>query len=70
MRTAREKAARGNLRNVYKYLKILRYEEDRARLLSVVPSDKNGGNGHKLKQEIPSEHQEMLFDCEGDQALA
>ena len=39
---------RGNLINIHKYLQG-RCKEDRARLCSVVPSDRTGGDGHKLK---------------------
>ena len=36
----------------------------------MVPTDRTRGNGHKLKQEVSPECQEMLFHCEGDQALS
>jgi len=40
---------RGDLRNAHKCLKG-RYQENGARLFSVVPSDRTRGNGHKVKQ--------------------
>jgi len=51
---------------VYKYLKG-GSEEDGARLFSVVPSDRTKG---KSGQEVPFEHQETLFYCEGGETLA
>ncbi|KAK4824233.1 hypothetical protein QYF61_012207 [Mycteria americana] len=53
----------GDLINVYKYLKGGR-KEDRARLFTVVPSDRTGGSGCKLKHRMF-----CLNISEGDQAL-
>ena len=42
-------SVRGDLITVYKYLKGV-YEEGRARLFSVMPSDRTRGIGHKVKK--------------------
>lgn len=65
-----KKRRRGDLMNVYKYLKGGGTEVE-ARLWSVVPSDRTGGRGFKLEhRRLPLKNQGTLFLCEADQALA
>jgi len=45
----KKRRLRGDLRNAYKYLQS-GFEEDGARLFSVVSSERTRANGHKLKQ--------------------
>lgn len=55
---------RGHLIKVYKHPKrgVYRTEEDRATLCSVVPSDRRGGNGHKLeKSRFPPNTRKHFF---------
>lgn len=56
---------RGDLINVYLYLKG-RYKEDGARLILVVPSDTKRGSGHKLKDRRFLLNIRKHFYCEGD----
>lgn len=48
---------------MYKYLEG-GYKENKARVFSLVSSDKTKGNGHK--QEVSSEYQESLFCYKDD----
>ena len=57
---------RGDLTNVYKYLKG-GCKEDGVRLFLVVPSDRPRGDGHKLKHRMfPLNIRKTLFHCEAD----
>ena len=53
-----------DLMKMYKYLTGV-YKEDRARLFSVVPSDRTRGKGHELKHRR-FHLKETLFYSEGD----
>lgn len=56
----------GDLVNVYKYLKE-ECKEDRARLLSVVPSERTRGNEHKPKHgRFPLDIRKCFLNCAGD----
>ncbi|KAK4824359.1 hypothetical protein QYF61_013694 [Mycteria americana] len=67
----REEKARRDLINVYKYLEG-GCKEDRARLFSVVPSNRARGSGHRPKHGgFPLNIRKHFFtEDEGDQALA
>lgn len=64
-----EKKRLGDLINVHKYVKG-GCKKGRARLFSVVPSDKTRENRHKLKHVRFHLHQKKHFYHESDQALA
>jgi len=54
-----------------KYIRSLDgYKEDRAKLFSVMPSNRTRGNRHKLKDEVPSKYQDALLYYVGARALA
>lgn len=59
---------KGDLISVYKYL-MGRDEEDRARLFSVVPSERSRGSGHKQIQKIPLKLKIIFLYCDGGQTL-
>lgn len=42
------------------------WKDNRARLFSVVPTDRSRSNRHKQTQKVLFEHQETLLYCEGD----
>jgi len=61
-----------SLETLYDLIDVCKYlnrdcKENGARLFSVVPSERIGGNAHK--QQVPSEHQETLLYCEHDRTL-
>ena len=59
---------RGDLINVYKYL-VGQSQVDGARLLSVVPSNRTRGNGHKLEcKKFHLNMRKSFFTGEGDGA--
>lgn len=60
-RSAGEEKVQGDLIHMYPYLKGSYEESD----YSVVPHDRTRGNGHKVKQAIPSRQKKIIFYSEG-----